>query len=113
MSTKIQEHILTKFNLSIANNLGLPGGIQRIYVNFKIDSKGHVVDVKSRASHPKLADEAVRVVQSIPQMKPGENQGQTVGVLYSLPIIFMVEEESAKEKRARLKREKRALKKSQ
>lgn len=112
MSTNVQEHVLTYFNLDVANTLGLPGGIQRIYVKFKIDNFGKVVDVKARASHPVLADEAIRVVQSLPQMEPGEHQGKRVGVLYALPIIFKVEE-SAKEKRARLKREKRALKKSQ
>ena len=111
MSTKVQEHVLTNFNLGLAESLGLPGGIQRVYVKFKIDTLGIVVDVKARASHPALAVEATRVVQSLPQMEPGEHKGKRVGVLYALPIIFQVEE-SAREKRARLKKEKKARKKS-
>ncbi|MEM7086279.1 MAG: energy transducer TonB [Bacteroidota bacterium] len=111
MSTNVQEHVLTYFNLDVAKDLGLPGGIQRIYVKFKIDTLGTVMDVKARASHPVLAEEATRVVRSLPKMEPGEHKGKRVGVLYALPIIFKVEE-SAKEKRARLKREKKARKKS-
>lgn len=108
MSTNVQEHVLTNFNLKLAEALGLPSGIQRVYVKFKIDTLGSVVDVKARASHPVLAEEATRVVK----MEPGEHKGKRVGVLYALPIIFKIEE-SAREKRQRLKREKKARKKSE
>ena len=92
MFTKIQEHILTNFNFEIANNLELPGGVHRIYVNFKIDNLGKVVDVEARAPHPVLSAEAIRVFKALPQMEPGEHKGEGVGVLYSLPIAFYVAE---------------------
>jgi protein TonB len=75
----------------LANELGLSGR-QRIYVKFKIDKFGDVVDVIARAPHPKLEEEAVKVITSLPHMIPGKQRGVPVGVVYSLPIIFRVEE---------------------
>lgn len=107
MSIGVQEHVAKNFNIKIANNLNLPEGLQRISVQFKIDKKGHVVNVRARGPHPNLENEAVRVVESLPKMTPGKQKGETVGVLYSLPIIFTVENETKKEKRKRLRKEKR------
>ncbi len=89
MSTKIAEFINSNFNTAIADNLNLTGR-QRISVQFKIDKNGDIVDVRARAKNPELEAEAVRVVKMLPQMKPGEQRGEKVGVLYSLPIVFDV-----------------------
>lgn len=91
MSSKIAESINSNFNTSIANDLNLSGR-QRIAVQFKIDKTGNVTDVRARAKHPELEAEAMRVVNLLPQMKPGEQKGEKVGVLYSLPIVFNVVE---------------------
>lgn len=71
-------------------------GMNRIVVKFKIDETGSVTDVKARAPIPglepankkMLENEAIRVVESLPQMEPGKQKGQPVSVLYSLPIIY-------------------------
>lgn len=89
MSAKIAEFINSNFNTGIADNLKLSGR-QRIAVQFKIDKTGNIVDVRARAKNPELEAEAVRVVKMLPQMKPGEQRGEKVGVLYSLPIVFDV-----------------------
>ncbi|MFT7072479.1 MAG: hypothetical protein ACJAX3_001457 [Patiriisocius sp.] len=67
-------------------------GAQQIYVQFMIDTNGEVSDLKARAPHPSLKEEALRVVSSIPTMQPGEQDGKQVGVLYSLPIKFEINE---------------------
>jgi len=90
MSEQIQKFVQKKFNTELANDLGLEGR-QRISVQFKIDKNGNVVDVRARAPHPKLEQEAVSVVKSLPKMTPGKQRGKAVGVLYSLPILFQVE----------------------
>ena len=90
MSDKIQKFVQKKFNTELAGDLGLEGR-QRIAVQFKIDNKGNVVNVRARAPHPKLQQEAIRVVKSLPKMVPGKQRGKAVGVLYSLPILFQVE----------------------
>jgi len=90
MSGKVKEFVKKTFNTELASELGLEGQ-QRIFVTFKIDKNGDVVNVRARAPHPKLEEEAVKVVKSLPHMTPGEQRGVPVGVLYGLPIIFQVE----------------------
>jgi len=91
MTKNITQFVAKEFNIETTSNLGLSGK-QRISVQFKIDKSGNVVNVRARAPHPSLEAEAVRVVSKLPKMKPGEQDGKTVGVLYSLPILFKIEE---------------------
>ena len=90
MSEKVAAFINKKFNTDLASDLGL-NGRQRISVQFKIDKNGKVIDVRARAPHPRLEKEAVRVVESLPDMTPGKQRGKPVGVLYSLPIVFDIQ----------------------
>jgi protein TonB len=91
MSEKIQKFVQKKFNSELANDLGLDAGRQRISVQFKIDRSGNVVGVRARAPHPKLEQEAIKVVKQLPKMTPGKQRGKPVGVLYALPIVFEVQ----------------------
>ena len=93
MSENITNFIIENFNTKIADQNGLSGR-QRINVIFKIDTEGHVVGVRSRAPHPELEKEAIRVISSLPKMKPGVQRGKAVTVPYSLPIIFDVGEKT-------------------
>lgn len=90
MSDKINKLVQKKFNGSIASDYGLTG-LQRINVVFRIDKTGHVTDVKTRAPHPILQDEAERVINFIPDMQPGKQRNIPVSVIYSLPIVFKIQ----------------------
>ena len=92
MSEKIAKFVRKKFNTKLAEGIGLSGR-QRISVIFKIDKLGDVVGVRARAPHPQLEDEAIRVINLLPKMKPGMQLGKAVVVPYSLPINFEVKEE--------------------
>ena len=96
MSDKIAHFVVKNFKTKIAERRGLSGR-QRISVIFKIDKSGYVTDVRARASHPSLEQEAVRVVNLLPKMEPGLENGKPVIVPYSLPIIFQVRENTNKE----------------
>ncbi|MGQ3678634.1 M56 family metallopeptidase [Tenacibaculum discolor] len=87
MSKFVQEN----FDTSIANELGLDSGKKRLYIKFKIDKEGKVIDVKARAPHPILQQYAEELAQKLPQIQPGEKDGKKVGVGYVLPITFNVE----------------------
>jgi len=91
LQDKITKHVNKKFNSELASDLGLAPGIKRIFVMFKIDKKGNIVDVMARAPHKRLEAEAIRVVKLLPKMTPGKQRGRPVGVKYSLPIAFKVE----------------------
>ena len=91
MSKKVNEFMHKNFDMGLTNELEL-SGIYRIYVRFKIDNTGKIVDILARAPHPKLQDEGVRVVNLLPDMKPGEQRGRPVGVLYAVPITLEIRE---------------------
>jgi beta-lactamase regulating signal transducer with metallopeptidase domain len=96
MQEKITRFVNDNFNTALANNLSLTGK-QKIAIQFKIDKNGDVVGVLSRANAPELQAEAARVINLLPKMKPGMQRGKEVGVIYGLPIIFEVSEETKKD----------------
>ena len=73
----------------MAGHLGLHG-LQKIIVIFKIDTEGNIIDVRAKGPHPKLEQEAIRVIKKLPKMDPGKIKGKAVTVPYTLPIKFMV-----------------------
>lgn len=91
MSEKITEFVNRRFNTELGSELGL-SGINRIYVQFRIEKNGNITVLGARAPHPRLQQEAERVVNQLPKMQPGKQRGQAVGVLYSLPITFRVQD---------------------
>ena len=62
-------------------------------VNFEIDKRGKIKDLKARATHKKLEEEALRVIKLLPDFIPGENNGEKVDVPLSIPIVFMIAED--------------------
>ena len=90
-SKEISYFVNKNFDTSLGKKLGLTG-LNRVIVQFRIDETGTITDVKARAPYPELEEEAKRVVASIPQMQPGEQNGKPVSVMYSLPIAFKVSE---------------------
>ena len=97
MSERIAKFVERKFNTDIAADLGLTGR-QRIGIIFKIDTLGNITGVRARAPHPRLEQEAVRVINLLPKMKPGIKNGKPVIVPYSIPMIFQVNENKKKKK---------------
>jgi len=87
LANKITVLVNRNFNPKLAKTLGLKPEVKHIFVLFKIDKTGKVVDIKARAPHKKLEEEAIRVIKLIPQMKPGFYHGKKVAVKYSLPIL--------------------------
>jgi protein TonB len=90
MSEKITKLIQRKFDGSIASDYGLIGK-QKIDIQFTIDKTGHITDVITRSPHPKLDEEAERVINILPTMLPGKQRDKPVGVIYNLPIVFEVQ----------------------
>jgi protein TonB len=89
-SQYIAGFVKDNFDTDLANHLGLESGKKRVYVQFTIDKSGNITNVRARAPHKKLEEEAVRVISSLPQMKPGIKNGKEVAVKYTLPITLNV-----------------------
>ena len=83
---KVQEHIIREFKYPpVAIELGIQG---RVYVQFVIDTQGHITNVRTRGPDVGLEQEAARIMASLPQMTPGKQRGRAVRVPYNIPVIL-------------------------
>jgi len=85
------------FRKYIEQNLTYPkeaakNGIQgRVFVNFIVNNKGKVEQVKViRGVSEVLDKEALRVVKSSPDWTPGTQRGKAVNVNFTFPIVFQL-----------------------
>lgn len=69
-----------------AKRLGQGG---TVHVTYVVDKKGNVRDAHvERPLFPDLDEEALRVVNSLPKMKPGMQRGRPVNVMFTIPITY-------------------------
>jgi len=86
---KVQEHIKNNFKYPpSALEIGITG---KVYLQFVIDSNGRVTGIQKRGPDKLLENEAVRIIASLPKVKPGEQRGKKVSVKYSIPINFIMQ----------------------
>ena len=90
-SKMVQKHFQKNFDADLPNELGLSAGKKKVFIGFKIDKNGNVVDIQTKAPHPKIKDEVEKVMNKLPKMKPGKQRGKPVGVKYSIPFTLIVE----------------------
>jgi len=90
-SKKVQKHFTRKFDADLPNELGLSPGKKRVFIGFKINRQGYIVNIQARAPHPKIKAEVIKVMKMLPRMKPGKQRGKPVGVSYNIPFSLLVE----------------------
>ena len=76
-----------------AKKAGIEG---RVYTHFTITKEGKLTNLKLlRSVHPLLDQEAIRVIESAPQIwKPGLNyKGEPIDVNYTFPVLFSLPKE--------------------
>jgi hypothetical protein len=88
---RMKNFVENNFDVSWTNNLGLSKRKYKIYTQFTIDKKGHVIDIKVRAQHPKIKKEVLKMIQKLPQFIPGQQGGKAINTIYALPITFIIE----------------------
>lgn len=73
----------------IAQENGIQG---RVYVKFVVNEKGKVSNCEIlRGVDPSLNNEALRVINSLPDFKPGKQRGRPVKVYYNSMINFTLQ----------------------
>lgn len=82
----------------IIQNLKYPGEAYtkkitgKVYVDFMVSSTGKIRNVKvTRAVNPLLDAEAIRVIGSMPDWKPGMQHGKPVDVQLKVPVEFKLQ----------------------
>jgi len=64
-----------------------------VYVQFVVDTKGNITDVKVlRGIGGGCDEEAVRVIKMMPQWHAGKQNGRSVRVLFTMPVIFRLQQ---------------------
>ena len=74
----------------------IKNGIQgRVIVQFVVEKDGSITDPKvAKGVDPLLDKEALRVVSTMPNWKPGKQRGEAVRVKYTLPVSFKMDSPS-------------------
>ena len=73
----------------VAQENGVQG---RVTVSFVVERDGSITDVRVvRSVDPSLDREASRVVRSMPRWSPGKQNGSTVRVKYTVPVVFRLQ----------------------
>lgn len=92
---QIVKHIKKHFNYpKKAQELGVQG---RVSVIFVIGKDGIITDIGKRGPHELLENEAVRIIERLPKMKPGKHEGETVKVPFAIPITFRLKSQTKQE----------------
>ena len=69
----------------------------RVNIKFVVDTLGNITDVVAlKTLHPLLDTEAIRVVKTMPNWRPGKIKGRAVKVYYTLPITFRLTNDEEK-----------------
>lgn len=99
MSINMQRFVAAHFNKELYYTENLEAGDYKISVVFVVDKEGNVDTVDAKGPTQNLENEAKRVVKSVPQMKPGLQDGIPVRVLYNLPIKFRVTKKDVRKRK--------------
>lgn len=88
---EMNKHLQKHFKYpKAASELNIQG---RVFVFFLINKNGVVTNIKSRGPNQLLEKEAERIISLLPKMEPGKQRNKPVGVPYSIPINFKLEQE--------------------
>jgi periplasmic protein TonB len=75
---------------AIAQRMGVEG---TVFVNFIVSKEGRIDEVNVVKGISKECDEeAARVIKSMPDWKPGKQNGRSVPVRYTLPVRFKLDQ---------------------
>lgn len=62
--------------------------VTKIITQFTIDAEGKVINISVEADSEGLKDEGLRLLNQLPDFKPGIKEGKPVPVKYTFPIIY-------------------------
>ncbi len=66
----------------------------KVFVTFTVSKEGKVMDAEiAKGKNASLDQEALRVINDLPDWTPGKQKGKAVNVQYTLPINFALENE--------------------
>ena len=86
----MQKHISKNFRYpEKAQEMGIQGRVNTMFV---IAEDGSIQNVRMRGPDTLLEKEVARIIQRLPRMQPGKQDGKTVRVPFSIPVTFKLEQ---------------------
>lgn len=85
----INGYINRKLNTDLVSELGLTGFV-KIEVTFTIDKEGRSKNISATGGPEIMNQNAVEVIETLPQLSPAMNNGELVEVFYKVPIAFSI-----------------------
>jgi TonB family protein len=87
-----------KDNLQYPTDAEAEGVEGRVMLQFVVTAEGKIAEVKSikKDIDNRLQEEGVRVIQSMPDWIPGEQDGKKVNVKFTMPIVFKLDPKKKK-----------------
>ena len=87
----IQKFVVKKFDIDLAQEVGLRSGKYKMFAEFIISKEGRVSSIRIKAPHYKLKKEVNNILTQLPKFTPGMQRKVPVNVKFTLPISFNVE----------------------
>ncbi|MGF1559838.1 MAG: TonB family protein [Flavobacteriaceae bacterium] len=86
----MQEHISKNFRYpQKAQEMGIQGRVNTMFI---IAEDGSIQNLRMRGPDTLLEKEVARIIQRLPKMQPGKQNGEIVRVPFSIPISFKLEQ---------------------
>jgi len=74
---------------AIARNYNIQG---TVFVSFNLDAEGIIIDAHiNKGVHPSIDDEALRVINAMPNWEAGLIRNRPVSISYTLPVLFKLQ----------------------
>ncbi len=88
MSQKIAEVFKQHYNTTLPKGSKIPSGRVRIFIKFRVDEEGKIVDSIATGPDKYLENEALRVLKLLPKLSPGYYMGKPIKVPFSFLYYF-------------------------
>lgn len=90
LNQKISRFFEQNYNTTLPDDSKVPTGKIRIFVEFKVDERGNIVDGKATGPDEYFENEALRVLKLLPKLTPGYYKGKPVEIPFSIPLSAFV-----------------------
>lgn len=101
---KINEGLANAFNEinsdSIYASLGLKNGDKvKVMAMFTINEEGKATNIKAKGPYPIFEQEAIKIIENLPQIPLKNENGISKSMNFALPITFVIEYSKKKKKK--------------
>ena len=101
---KINEALATSFNEINSDSIYASHGLKKgdkvkVLVLFTINEEGKATNIKAKGPYPIFEQEAIKILENLPQVPVKNENGTAKSMNFALPITFVIEYSKRKKKK--------------